>query len=140
VEIDNQFGHARLVVLKPRELCLPAGKSLDLNVTPEPASRLEHFQCYELLAQKSALRYVTLADQFKRSRPAVLAPSRLCLPVRKNDEPFANKRDHLVCYLLKSGVDLSGLRVLLRTQFKPQTVAVTRARLLCVPSLKKRIR
>ena len=104
VVITNQFEKGtRLVVVRPVQLCVPSGKAVLPGPSPQPVKGLDHYQCYVVKpARKLRERRVSLLDQFGKSRPTVVRMVSLCAPVRKNTVPVRNKRDHLVCYQLRS--------------------------------------
>ena len=108
VVITNQFEKGtRLVVVRPTQLCVPTGKAVLPGPSPRPVKGLDHYQCYVVKpARKLRERRVSLLDQFGKSRPIVVRMVSLCAPVRKNTVPIRNKRDHLVCYQLRSATNL----------------------------------
>jgi streptogramin lyase len=138
VVVTNQFQRAaRLVVVKPVQLCLPSGKSLQPNVTPKPVKGLDHYECYTV---KPVTQFrpttVVLSDQFGRARRVAARASMLCNPVKKNGSVVLNKTDHLVCYVLQASAPIQSRRASLINQFGRSTLVVGQPMLLCVPSLK----
>ena len=96
---------------------------------------LEHFHCYSLKRSRFRSRTVALRDQFGARRAQVRRRGELCNPVRKNREPFANRRAHLQCYGA-AGKPLNRL-VAVQNQFGSQRLLVGSPRRLCLPSEKR---
>ena len=142
VVVSNQFERAgRLVVVRPSELCLPSGKELDPGPRPQPATGLDHYQCYAVKPlTRPRVRPPVLVDQFGRSRPRVVAAVRLCAPVRKNTSAPRNGRDHLTCYSLRPMSAFAPRRVAVANQFGGSRMVVFRPEWLCVPSTKRVLR
>jgi hypothetical protein len=138
VTYTNQLGRGRLAVVKPVQLCVPSGKSLDLKVAPPPAKGLDHYQCY-LVKPTTPFksRKVALLDQFGKSAPLVVTPTSLCAPVSKNAGRVLDRQDHLVCYSLRTTTTFKVRRALIVNQFGKATMAVVTPEVLCVPSLKR---
>jgi CARDB len=138
VVITNQFEKAtRLIVVRPTQLCLPTGKAILPGPSPQPVKGLDHYQCYVVKpARKLRERRVSLLDQFGKSRPTVVRMVSLCAPVRKNTVPVRNKRDHLVCYQLRSAKAFRVRHVGIVNQFGKADLTVVSPRTLCLPSLK----
>jgi len=99
---------------------------------------LEHLHCYSLRRSPFRARTVALRDQFGARRARVARRGELCNPVRKNSEPFVNKRAHLQCYG-SGGRPLNRL-VAVQNQFGSQRLLVKSPRRLCVPSEKRIVR
>ena len=95
---------------------------------------LEHFQCYNLKPKPFDARTVELTDQFGFRVAEVTDRVELCNPVRKANEPWSNRRAHLVCYTT-DGPDLQ-TPVTVRNQFGSQQLMVHEPTQLCVPSRK----
>jgi hypothetical protein len=139
VTMTNQLGvlPAKVQVVPPESLCLPASKRLG-TLTPPPAvpRSLDHFVCYKIDPSRAFQRgNVKVRDQFGSFTDAVLFPKTLCVPTRKNGSKLVLPRVHLVCYSVKSAA--RGRRALLRDQFGVLRSAPTVRNLLCVPSLKR---
>jgi hypothetical protein len=101
-----------------------------------PGVNPQHYQCYDVVesVQLPAQR-VALQDQFGVSETATAQPLFLCNPVSKNRQKSADNVTHLVCYAIRA--PRSALkRVAIQNQFGVDTLAVSAARTLCVPSLK----
>ncbi|OFW66077.1 MAG: hypothetical protein A2Z12_10320 [Actinobacteria bacterium RBG_16_68_21] len=98
---------------------------------------LEHFKCYTVTPTRFENRTVQLTDQFGTRSAQVTDRTRLCNPARKNNEPYSNKRAHLVCYAAP-GPELN-TTVAVRNQFGSQRLLVHKAETLCVPSKKREI-
>ena len=98
---------------------------------------LEHFECYNLETKPFAARNVQLTDQFGTRDAQVTERLQLCNPVRKRNEPFSNRRAHLVCYTT-SGPSLQ-IPVTVRNQFGSQQLMVEEPTRLCVPSRKREL-
>ena len=97
----------------------------------------EHFKCYLLKKAPFKQRKVQVTDVFGTRKATVIGRHELCNPVRKNNEPFINKRAHLVCYGI-DGVDpQKGVSV--RNQFGSQRLLVREARRLCLPTQKRKL-
>jgi len=139
VVITNQFEKGtRLVVVRPTQLCLPTGKSILPGPSAQPVKGLDHYQCYVVKpARKLRERRVSLLDQFGKSRPIVVRMVSLCAPVRKNTVPIRNKRDHLVCYQLRSRQPFRSRLVGIVNQFGKGDLTVVSPERLCLPSLKR---
>jgi hypothetical protein len=136
VDVDNQFGVARLEVVAPATLLVPTRKFPHAR-----PSRLDHFKCYSVKGDLLEER-VRLRDQFHRFFTTVLEPKLLCNPVEKvhgdRVTPIRNPSAHLVCYRIASEpFDRSRQQVVeSRNQFGREEVRAVRARMLCAPSLK----
>lgn len=139
VVVRNQFGKERLVVTKPRTLCLPASKRLDRHDPGRPPTTLDHFKCYTAAgkAPHPGLA-VRVRDEFGSSRLKVLKPALLCNPVSKNGTKIQHPREHLVCYTI-SPRELARRSVTIRNQFGRARWWVGRAETLCVPSTKREL-
>lgn len=149
VSVQNQFGSQRLLVKRPRRLCLPTVKRIALfggvrKFLPNAQVPIDHFQCYgvkrksALLAEKP-VRFVKLNDQFGGRAAQVGPPYELCAPVQKGAKGQVTRVrhpvKHLVCYRLKP-LGESPRRVLIRNQFELRIVRTLRSFSLCVPSNK----
>jgi hypothetical protein len=99
---------------------------------------LEHFRCYRVERRPFRSRNVGVADQFGQRGLRVPERRELCNPVRKNQEPFRNRKAHLQCYLTRSPV--VGALVAVRNQFGSQRLRVLRSERLCLPSRKRLVR
>ena len=139
VTITNQFEKGtRIVIARPIQLCLPSGKSLLPGPSPRPVKGLDHYQCYLVKPlRRLKPRAVLLVDQFGKSRPTAVRMVSLCAPVRKNASPVRNKRDHLVCYQLRSAQTFHGRRAAIVNQFGKAQLTVVAPQTLCLPSLKR---
>jgi hypothetical protein len=93
VRVSNQFGDQGLIVLQPRELCLPTEK----RITPGIPS-IDHFKCYEAVGDSLDVA-IDWADQFQGIGVTLREPFLHCNPADKNGEGIQNPNDHLVCYL-----------------------------------------
>jgi hypothetical protein len=146
VKVTNQFPTVKLLVLKPNGLCLPSGTHMKQKTVPLPKG-LEHFQCYPLRSITTAkYKPVEVHDEFGTAKYAPLRPFRLCNPASKNGSHVFDKRQHLLCYVVKPLRKMvTGKTVWITNQFakdKPlavKTLAPDEASvppLLCLPSLK----
>lgn len=99
---------------------------------------LEHFHCYSLRRAGFRRRTVALNDQFGVRRSRARQRGELCNPVRKNSEPFVNRRAHLQCY--RTGGKPVNRLVAVQNQFGSQRLLVKSPRRLCVPSEKRLFR
>jgi hypothetical protein len=96
---------------------------------------LEHFQCYKVRSRRRQPRQVQLVDQFGASTKQAARRTELCNPVKKNNEPFRNRRAHLQCYAIRG---TQAVDVAVRNQFGPSRLRTTKASRLCLPSKKFR--
>ena len=136
--ISNQFEKVAVRIVKPVQLCVPSGKSVVPAPAPQPATGLDHYQCYSVKPlRRLRARRVVLVDQFGRSKPTVVRMVSLCAPVRKNNSPVRNKRDHLACYQLKTAQRFSPRRVTIVNQFGTALLTARAPQTLCLPSLKR---
>jgi len=139
VTLTNQFGvlRAKVLVVPPESLCLPASKRLGTLAPPSAVPKnLDHFVCYRIdPSGPFERRNAKVHDQFGSFTDAILAPKTLCVPTRKNDSKLIQPRVHLVCYSVKSGA--RGRAALLRDQFGILKSTPSVRNLLCVPSLKR---
>jgi hypothetical protein len=105
-----------------------------------PGVNPQHFECYDVIESVSLpANKVALRDQFGSSKTVTAQPVSLCNPVSKNGGKVTDSVTHLVCYAIrppKSTVK----RVAIQNQFGVDTLAVSAARTLCVPSLKNLLR
>jgi hypothetical protein len=147
VAVRNQFGSQRLLVGKPRRLCLPSQKRL---VRRRGKSRfkpiqipIDHFQCYSV-SKLTPLRAVQspgrfrLSDQFGRRAAGLGRPFQLCAPaektLRRKVTPLQHPVRHLVCYRIKPKA--VSRRVQIRNQFETRILRTRKSVALCVPSNK----
>jgi hypothetical protein len=139
VSVSNQFGvlPARVVVVPPESLCLPASKRLGTLSPPATVpTKLDHFVCYRIEPSRPFdRRRARVRDQFGTFTDAILVPKTLCVPTRKNGSKLVQPRVHLVCYSDKSGA--RGRPARFRTQFGVLRSSPTVRNLFCVPSLKR---
>ena len=96
----------------------------------------QHFECYDVIQSVSQpANKVSLRDQFGSAKTVTAQPMFLCNPVSKNGGKVTDTLTHLVCYAIrppKSAVK----QVAIQNQFGVDTLSVSVARTLCVPSLK----
>jgi len=138
VSLSNQFGvlPAKVVVVPPESLCLPASKRLGTLIPPAVPRNLDHYVCYTIDPSRPFdRRHARVRDQFGTSTDAILVPKTLCVPTRKNGSKLVQPRVHLVCYSDKSGA--RGRPARFRTQFGLLRSSPTVRNLFCVPSLKR---
>lgn len=139
VVVSNQFGTSRLRVLRPVSLCVPSLKRKGTRApgtSPDPQQRLDHFRCYAV-APKLTPRPVALVDQFVRTRSTVVSVVRLCNPVSKNGGAVRRPTAHLVCYSIRDVAAERTRAVTVRNQFGVARLRASKARHLCLPSLKR---
>jgi|GEM_PF-1382350 len=139
VVVTNQFGQRKLNVLRPNRLCVPSLKRKTagpLPSTPNPTRLVDHFRCYDVKAQP-ATRTVKTTDQFKTAETRVIQVTRLCNPVRKNNEPVRRAKAHLVCYTIRDVQAFNPLAVRVRNQFGRAALRIRRPETLCLPSFKQ---
>jgi hypothetical protein len=105
-----------------------------------PGVNPQHYECYDVVESlQSATQPVVLQDQFGASETATAKPLFLCNPVSKNKGKVTDKLTHLVCYAIRA--PRSTVRhVAIQNQFGVDTLGVSAARTLCVPSLKSLLR
>jgi hypothetical protein len=169
VDVVNQFGAARLEVLRPLGLCVPTQKLLVNGAKPaiggDAPRGLDHFKCYEVTVGQPLDEEVQIQDQFDRLFGAnhfedvlVLEPLLVCNPTKKavfrgftspaltssagrlEVTPVRNPDAHLVCYRITPPETLAAT-VVFRNQFGPEQELVALAsEMLCVPSLKREVR
>jgi hypothetical protein len=97
--------------------------------------RLEHFTCYAAtVPRRFKRREVSLVDQFGSSRARVTGQRGLCVPGRKDGEPFENRRAHLQCYRTRLSPGFASRQVAVRNQFGPELLTVRAPTALCAPS------
>jgi hypothetical protein len=142
VAVRNQFGSARLRVLRPVTLCAPALTSSVRQPRPPPPLRppdgIDYYTCYRISTSAPPVgRRVTLVDQFGRRRASVLRPVSLCAPTRLNFSRLLHPAHHLVCYRVDFGNARFPVRqVRVQDKFGVEIVFPRRPAALCVPSLK----
>ncbi len=138
VRVSNQFGRGQKLDLgQPVFLAVPSQKLRPKkHRAPEG---LDHLACYEADGEPVEAQ-VALTDQFgTEDGLKVLQPRLLCNPTEKTHDrkqtKIQNPDDQLVCY------DLAGTRqttpAFMRNQFGEQTLELSPADLLCVPSHKR---
>jgi hypothetical protein len=139
VSLTNQFGvlPAKVLVVPPEALCLPASKRLGTLTPPRAVpTNLDHYVCYSIDPSRPfQRRKAKVRDQFGSFTDAILAPKTLCVPTRKNGSKLVHPRVHLVCYSVKSGA--RGRPALLRNQYGVLRTTPSVRNLFCVPSLKR---
>ncbi len=107
----------------------------------EQDNQLVHFKCYPITeGGTNPPHVVALQDQFGKERRAVGQARMLCTPVFKRIVEGPEPRDiaglHLKCYSIAG--ELQPPRVNLGNQFGiEENVALSPARLLCVPTAKR---
>jgi cysteine-rich repeat protein len=129
VLVLNQFGEQVLTVTGPSTLCLPTQK----DPLPPP-ELLDHYKCYKVRGARVNLA-ARLVDQFHIEEVKVGAPATLCTPVSKEGRPIRNDLTHLTCYKIRAP-KFDPLEISVLNQFGPESVRVTSASTLCVPSSK----
>jgi hypothetical protein len=146
VVLTNQFGEQRVTLIRPDSLCVPAVKDMlgDLDDL-----QVNHFKCYKarLSSAFPALSGVSVVDQFETTTTKIVKPQLVCRPVDKNGEDPMAPLDlgHLTCFRIRreGGPLFSGASADVEDQFVHQDQQATRrtdcrrAKLLCVPSLKR---
>jgi hypothetical protein len=143
VRLRNQFGPFSARVLTPRQLCVPSTKQVipssgKLPQAPEQTFLTDHFLCYDIKpAGKFKSRSVVLSDQFGKHKVSVRRPSKLCVPVDKNDEGIKHPAQHFVCYPAEGRSPKKRVRV--ENQFGVERFRVLKLAELCVPSIKVRV-
>jgi hypothetical protein len=137
--LSNQFGvlPAKVVLIPPESLCLPASKRIGTLIPPAVPGKLDHYLCYKISPARPFERRdgVKVVDQFGGAGDSVLAPQTLCAPTRKNGSALIQPRVHLLCYGVKSGV--RGRPATFRTQYGVLRSTIGTRNQLCVPSLKR---
>jgi hypothetical protein len=99
----------------------------------------EHYQCYNVQGEPTAITIKSLADQFGKSQDLrVTGPTILCAPVSKNGELLADRVSHLVCYTIQNSKPLAPSPLVeVKNQLGTFRFKVVQSRILCVPSLKR---
>jgi len=107
------------------------------------ATPVDHFKCYQFPPADPLPVSATLQDQFDVAVSQVeqitfIVPFRFCTAVQKligtAVTPIVNPADHLDMYLINQQPVLAR-RVVVNNQFGTQTLAVSEARILAVPSV-----
>jgi hypothetical protein len=139
VFVTNQFETAApLVVVAPKTLCVPSGKSIVPAPPPPLVKGLDNYECFSVKPQQTPhVKPVTLVDQFGKSVAAIGLPVALCAPARKDNEPVYNRVTHLVCYAITARPALVPRHVTIRNSFGTATGTVFARQTLCLPSTKK---
>ncbi|MCG3139606.1 MAG: hypothetical protein HDKAJFGB_00500 [Anaerolineae bacterium] len=134
VEVKNQFGIQQLKVYKPAEVLMTPTRKLP---HPKPQNT-DHFKCYYVEGLSLGIA-VTLEDQFQKGDTVVATPFALCNPTRKYHKDkwteVLHPKAHLVCYQIQP-LPFTATRDT-ANQFRKETITVTLADLLCVPSRKQ---
>jgi hypothetical protein len=101
-----------------------------------PGVNPQHYECYDVVESTTLpANNVALRDQFGTSETVTAKPVFLCNPVSKNGSKVTDRTTHLVCYAIRA--PRSTVRhVSIVNQFGVDTLGVSTARTLCVPSLK----
>jgi hypothetical protein len=153
VRISNQFdpavkGKQEYQVKLRRELCVPSGKTTDLEATPPIPQDVDHFVCYSA-AFTGLHTTVKLSDQFVKepTTSAIRELTTHCNPTDKlidSEEKATRKHPeaHLPCY--RANLDLpvkDPESVKIANQFETAIilVSVDSPERLCVPSTKAMI-
>jgi cysteine-rich repeat protein len=147
LKVVNQFGTIFVDAVKPDRLLVPTAKSLLGPVPPLPPPTVDHFECYQAKISKgqpkfTAIRNVSLGDQFGSLLVDVRKPTRLCNPVDKNGEdPGApDHLDHLMCYQVKPVKGAPKFTkvtpIFASNQFGSEMLDAVKRDELCVPSAK----
>jgi hypothetical protein len=149
--VANQFASERALEVQTANeafLCLPTGKTKDLNVRPGDPERpraVDHFKCYTMQQAPAVNGRVTLGDEFNRYLVRkVLDPKLLCNPAEKviNGKqygPMLHNRAHLVCYRFgPARGNVGHIPVRIHNQFDAdlQLTVISVPSYLCVPSTK----
>jgi hypothetical protein len=149
VNVQNQFGQARLTVGQPKGLCLPSWKSLTEQLPSEPAPPgLDHFKCYDAAYSTKVVQHfkippqVQLIDQFQNFQTKIKLPVTLCNPVNKilkggQSFPPQNPQAHLVCFALPNPTHPVTAHVWVKNQFGIGQLDVVKDDELCLPSFKQ---
>ena len=107
---------------------------------PALPTTLDHFQCYPVKPLSATkLRRVGVRDEFGSGKQAVGRPVRLCNPASKNGSRIRDPRDHLLCYPVDPLQASTPHDVVVANQFEGSSLAAITAKLLCLPSLKRRV-
>jgi hypothetical protein len=157
VRVTNQFeaDGGDLGELKSELLCLPSGKTRDVEQPPaQPRIEdLSHFLCYKdtkPYSMKDA--HAKIADQFIKKKAQFNLNERelLCNPTAKRvhtprepDDDFGKQHAdaHLVCYTITPEVKElpMAFKVRIKNQFEDAVITTEKAKYLCVPSAKKEL-
>jgi hypothetical protein len=151
VVVVNQFGTQRFIVLQQSRFLVPTGKAPigqpTTAVPPPPPipQGLDHYACYTVKPEGTVPHPgVVLSDQFGKLQGEVVEPVFLCNPAQKLIEKsltnkIINARDHLMCYVVKTG-GFQPRRVQIHNQFETMAIEAARPEVLCVPSTKERLK
>ncbi len=104
---------------------------------PTRFTPVDHYKCYK--AAGTTLKVpVSLHDQFVTTPSTVIKPLRFCNPVSKDgsDITVNDPLSHLMCYKISDEIGTPTKRVETANQFGTDTLKVTSAFLLCVPTTK----
>lgn len=105
-----------------------------------PGVNPQHYECYDVVESvQLPTQAVVLRDQFGASETVTAKPLFLCNPVSKNGGKVTDRVTHLVCYAIRAPRS-TVKRVAIQNQFGVDTLGVSAARTLCVPSLKTLLR
>jgi hypothetical protein len=136
VEVLNQFNTdwQPLTLGQAVVLAVPTKKNDEGTV-----ENLDHFMCYRASGQTIS-QVVSLRDQALMDGARVLAPALHCNPTDKLHDGVAtliqHPDEHLVCYTIRPQPATTGI-VRADNQFGLESLNVTSATLLCVPSQKR---
>jgi hypothetical protein len=103
---------------------------------PPEMPRSDNYRCYR--AQRStpafAPRNVTLGDEFETTTAYVSRPDTTCNPADVEGEGMGDATAHLACYRIREPRGFTARSVLVRNRFGDETLTLSRAQSLCVPS------
>jgi alpha-tubulin suppressor-like RCC1 family protein len=146
VNVQNQFGTARLLVGPAKQLCLPSWKSTTSGLPSDPAPPgLDHFECYKATYATNPVDTfenqpptVVLIDQFAKVKATVNSPVRVCNPVQKTvpgqpPSPITNPDAHLVCFSIAVTPTVTR-HVFAKNQFGTGQLTTLQSKQLCLPS------
>lgn len=149
VHLQNQFGDLFVDVGKPDRLLVPTAKNLTGPANLPGSLTVDHYRCDAVKTVKGtkfiSILGVSIDDQFiadPGKKFDLKQLSRLCTPVKKNDEaPIHNPDTLLLCYKAKISkkepkhVHQKGVH--LHNQFGQEQVDTTTEAEFCVPTTEK---
>jgi hypothetical protein len=132
--------------IKPDRLLVPTSKGLGGQPAgpPDPVSA-DHYRCYKVSLTKGSGRFVPIAglpltDQFIEGEKLfdLKKPTRLCVPVAKDEEPVRDATRSLMCYqaVPAKGQPRHGRveDLVLENQFGLELADTVKEEEFCVPS------
>ncbi len=139
--VVTQFGTVVVDLTRPDRLLVPTDATLPPKARVVEPSGPSHFQCYKAVRSSGKpaappVPNVHVEDPFGMVTAYLRRPSRLCVPVNKNDEaPDApGSPDDLLCYRSTFNPGFADAKVPATNQFGAQTLELIRRIDFCVPA------